>query len=67
VEMTAEVANGWFPFLFIPEKAAGVWGKALDAPGAPDGRRASAPSKSPPAGWWAIGEGLEHYASWPGV
>src|SRR5580658_2635628 len=29
VELTAEVANGWFPFLFIPEKAAGVWGKAL--------------------------------------
>jgi len=31
VEMTAEVAEGWLPFLFVPEKAAQVWGKALEA------------------------------------
>ena len=31
VRMTAEVADGWLPFLFIPEKAADVWGAALAA------------------------------------
>ena len=30
VAMTAEVANGWIPILFIPEKADDVWGAALD-------------------------------------
>jgi len=59
VEMTAEVANGWFPFLFIPEKAAGVWGTALEA-----GRARRAPELGPLAvaagGLVAIGEGLEH-------
>jgi F420-dependent oxidoreductase-like protein len=30
VEMTAEVAEGWLPFLFVPEKAKEVWGAALD-------------------------------------
>ncbi|GAB3720615.1 LLM class F420-dependent oxidoreductase [Nocardiopsis oceani] len=29
VEMTAEIANGWLPHLFIPEKAEGVWGDFL--------------------------------------
>jgi len=29
VQMTAEVADGWLPFLFHPEKAKGVWGEAL--------------------------------------
>ncbi|MEV6303113.1 LLM class F420-dependent oxidoreductase [Actinoplanes sp. NPDC051861] len=31
VRMTAEVADGWHPFLFVPEKAADVWGAALAA------------------------------------
>jgi F420-dependent oxidoreductase-like protein len=31
VQMTAEVADGWLPFLFHPEKAKGVWGDALAA------------------------------------
>ena len=31
VEATAEFADGWLPFLFLPEKAAGVWGDALAA------------------------------------
>ena len=31
VEMTAEVAEGWLPFLFMPEKVKDVWGAALDA------------------------------------
>jgi F420-dependent oxidoreductase-like protein len=29
VEMTAEVADGWLGFLWLPEKAAEVWGPAL--------------------------------------
>ncbi|GAA0452313.1 LLM class F420-dependent oxidoreductase [Actinoplanes capillaceus] len=29
VRMTAEIADGWLPFLYIPERAADVWGKAL--------------------------------------
>jgi F420-dependent oxidoreductase-like protein len=31
VEMTAEVADGWIPILFYPEKAQSVWGAALAA------------------------------------
>ncbi|MBF4161727.1 LLM class F420-dependent oxidoreductase [Nocardioides acrostichi] len=30
VAMTAEIADGWLPFLFLPEKATEVWGAALD-------------------------------------
>ena len=31
VELTAEVADGWLPMLYIPERAAEVWGAALAA------------------------------------
>ena len=31
VEMTAELADGWLPILFIPERAREVWGDSLDA------------------------------------
>lgn len=31
VELTAEVADGWIPILFIPERAREVWGGALAA------------------------------------
>jgi F420-dependent oxidoreductase-like protein len=31
VEMTAELAEGWEPIFYIPEKAASVWGEALAA------------------------------------
>jgi F420-dependent oxidoreductase-like protein len=31
VAMTAEMAEGWLPFLFVPERARDVWGSALDA------------------------------------
>jgi len=31
VEATAEYADGWLPFLFAPERADAVWGKALAA------------------------------------
>jgi F420-dependent oxidoreductase-like protein len=59
VEMTAEVANGWFPFLFIPEKAAGVWGASLEAGQA---RREAdlGPLEVAAGGLVAIGDGLEH-------
>ncbi|WP_344341677.1 LLM class flavin-dependent oxidoreductase, partial [Streptomyces rhizosphaericus] len=29
--MTAEVADGWLPFMFLPERAHAVWGDALAA------------------------------------
>jgi F420-dependent oxidoreductase-like protein len=56
VEMTAEVAEGWLPILFIPEKARDVWGKALDAGSAkrdPD----LGPLRISAGGMVAIGEG----------
>ncbi|MEU5879608.1 LLM class F420-dependent oxidoreductase [Spirillospora sp. NPDC047279] len=31
VELTAEVANGWQPIFYLPEKAADVWGPSLEA------------------------------------
>jgi F420-dependent oxidoreductase-like protein len=31
VELTAELAEGWLPFLVLPEKLREVWGSALDA------------------------------------
>jgi F420-dependent oxidoreductase-like protein len=31
VEMTAEVADGWLPMFFLPERARDVWGADLDA------------------------------------
>jgi F420-dependent oxidoreductase-like protein len=31
VEMTAELAEGWEPIFFLPERAADVWGEALAA------------------------------------
>jgi F420-dependent oxidoreductase-like protein len=31
VELTAEIANGWQPIFFYPEKAQSVWGEALAA------------------------------------
>ncbi|MCF2525929.1 LLM class F420-dependent oxidoreductase [Yinghuangia soli] len=34
VRLTAEIAEGWLPFLFLPERADQVWGKALAEGGA---------------------------------
>ncbi|POM24011.1 Phthiodiolone/phenolphthiodiolone dimycocerosates ketoreductase [Actinomadura rubteroloni] len=31
VELTAEIANGWEPIFYLPEKAGEVWGEALAA------------------------------------
>jgi F420-dependent oxidoreductase-like protein len=59
VEMAAEVADGWFPFLFYPEKAKEVWGPAIAAGNA---KRADslAPLEVAAGGLAAVGEGLEH-------
>ena len=58
VEMTAELADGWFPFLFIPERAKEVWGEPLAA-----GAVRRAPERGEleiaAGGMAAIGEGLE--------
>ncbi|GAA1586228.1 LLM class F420-dependent oxidoreductase [Actinoplanes couchii] len=55
VRMTAEVADGWIPFLYVPERAAGVWGKSLAARPAERGRL-----EIVAGGPLAIGENLEH-------
>jgi F420-dependent oxidoreductase-like protein len=58
VAMTAEVADGWFPFLFIPEKADAVWGEPLA-----EGRARRQPHLGPleiaAGGLVAVGDGLE--------
>ncbi|HUD18788.1 MAG TPA: LLM class flavin-dependent oxidoreductase, partial [Acidimicrobiales bacterium] len=43
IAMTAEVADGWIPMLFMPERARNVWGASLDA-----GRARRDPSLGPP-------------------
>jgi F420-dependent oxidoreductase-like protein len=56
VELTAEVADGWLPFLFVPERARNVWGRALDA-GAARRDPALGPLMVSAGGLLAIGEG----------
>jgi F420-dependent oxidoreductase-like protein len=55
VAMTAEIADGWIPMLYVPEKAHAVWGESLDA-----GRAKRDPSLDPlqitVGGMVAIGE-----------
>lgn len=58
VEQTAEIADGWLPHLFHPERAHLVWGDALTA-----GRAKRSPELGPlqisAGGMVAIGEGPE--------
>jgi F420-dependent oxidoreductase-like protein len=58
VAMAAEVAEGWMPFLFWPERAGDVWGRALA-----EGKAKRSPSLPPleiaGGGLVAIGDGLE--------
>jgi F420-dependent oxidoreductase-like protein len=58
VAMAAEIAEGWIPMLFIPEKAKEVWGASLDA-----GLARRPPERGPlqitVGGLLAIGEGEE--------
>jgi F420-dependent oxidoreductase-like protein len=58
VEMTAELADGWLPILFIPERAREVWGSALDA-GAAKRAPELGPLQISAGGMVAIGEGPE--------
>ena len=59
VEMTAEVADGWIPTLFWPEKAKDVWGESL-AKGFANRASDLGPLETVAGGGVAIGEGLEH-------
>jgi F420-dependent oxidoreductase-like protein len=58
VEMTAEVADGWLPTLYIPEKAAAVWGEAL-AKGRANRSPDLAPLEICAGSLVAVGEGIE--------
>src|SRR5438128_47635 len=53
---TAELADGWLPFLFLPEKAHEVWGDAL-AKGTTKRSPDLAPLEVSAGGMVAIGEG----------
>jgi F420-dependent oxidoreductase-like protein len=57
VALTAEIADGWLPILFIPERAASVWGSAL-AEGAAK-RKGLSDLMISAGGLLAIGEGDE--------
>jgi len=54
--MTAEIANGWMPTLFIPAKAREVWGRALNQGAAKRDPRLG-PLQITAGGLLAIGEG----------
>jgi len=56
VELTAEIADGWIPILFIPERANDVWGTALKA-GAAKRDDDLAPLMITAGGLLAIGDG----------
>lgn len=58
VEQTAEIADGWIPHLFHPEKAHLVWGDALAA-GNANRLDGLAPLQVMAGGMLAIGEGPE--------
>jgi F420-dependent oxidoreductase-like protein len=58
VAMTAELADGWIPMLYMPERAAEVWGSALAA-GEAKRDPARGPLQITVGGLVAIGEGDE--------
>jgi F420-dependent oxidoreductase-like protein len=58
VAMTAEVADGWLPFLFWPEKAKEIWGDAL-ATGAAKRSPDLGPLEISAGGMVAIGEDVK--------
>nr|WP_042195337.1 LLM class F420-dependent oxidoreductase [Kibdelosporangium sp. MJ126-NF4]CEL21947.1 N5,N10-methylenetetrahydromethanopterin reductase-related protein [Kibdelosporangium sp. MJ126-NF4]CTQ92727.1 N5,N10-methylenetetrahydromethanopterin reductase-related protein [Kibdelosporangium sp. MJ126-NF4] len=58
VQLTAEVADGWLPTLFVPEKAQDVWGDAL-AKGKAKRDPALGELEIVAGGMLAIGEGLD--------
>jgi F420-dependent oxidoreductase-like protein len=60
VEMTAAIADGWLPIMYIPEKATPVWGDAL-AKGAANRPADLGPLEICAGGAAAIGDGLEQF------
>jgi F420-dependent oxidoreductase-like protein len=58
VEGAAEYADGWLPFLFVPERSGQVWGDALAA-GTAKRQEGLAPLEISAGGMLAIGEGPE--------
>lgn len=58
VEMVAEHADGWIPTLFVPERAASVWGAAL-ATGQARRSPLLGPLEVVAGGMVAIGDGVE--------
>lgn len=58
VEMTAEIANGWLPTVYVPEWAGKVWGVSLER-GAAKRSAELGPLDIAAGGLVAIGEGLE--------
>ena len=59
VELAAEIADGWMPIFFVPERAAAVWSAAL-ARGAAKRDVTLGSLEVVAGGPVAIGEGLEH-------
>jgi len=57
VELTAEIADGWLPIFFIPERAKSVWGDALAAGAAK--RQGLGELQINAGGLLAIGEGSD--------
>src|SRR5215207_3071128 len=59
VELAAEIADGWIPFLYLPDRAHLVWGDSLDR-----GRKKRDPSLGPlqilAGGPMAIGDDVTH-------
>ncbi|MEU3947891.1 LLM class F420-dependent oxidoreductase [Streptomyces sp. NPDC029526] len=58
VRMTAEIADGWLPFLYVPELAGEVWGRSL-AEGAAARDPALGPLSVVAGGLLAIGDDAE--------
>jgi len=58
VELTAELADGWLPFLYYPERAAEVWGDALAA-GSAKRSAGLGPLEISAGGLLAIGDDVE--------
>jgi len=59
VELTAELAEGWLPIFFVPEKADSIWGAALRR-GLANRSPELGPLEVVAGGPLAIGDGLEH-------
>ena len=59
VELTAEMADGWLPIFFVPEKADSIWGAPLRR-GVAKRSPELGPLEVVAGGPLAIGEGLEH-------